>query len=221
MCRALLGASVSSDRLRERPGTVVGAVGWRSDDTRTSNAHDASPEEWGAAMRTSRRPARALRVCTLLALSSLGAQGTMKRDTPVLMTHGAASGAPEAAAGSPLLRQTPVLMAHDAASGALEGSAVPDIVRLWAQTQRGNLSVQLGCGARALDLRPCTHAWEKDVGTCHGGVRLPVGCPALPTRPSPYPRRALGCRPGFMVVSLVRGCGGRGRAVVSQSLHRA
>ena len=122
-----------------------------------------------------RRTARALQL-PLLVIFSLGTVETTKRDTPVRAS----------AAASPLLRQTPLLMAHDAASGALEGSALPDIVRLWAQTQSGNLSVQLGCGARALDLRPCTHGWEKDVGTCHGGVRLPVGCPGLP-HPSGLP----------------------------------
>jgi len=43
------------------------------------------------------------------------------------------------------------VMAHDAATGMLEPNYVA--VYEYAQTQQGNLSEQLSCGARALDLR--------------------------------------------------------------------
>ena len=84
--------------------------------------------------------------------------------------------------GDPLLlRHTPFLLSHDAASGYLgalpeDGGLPAGLVRAWAQTQSGNLTVQLECGANALDLRPCTHAWPPGaaVKLCHGAVVLPV-----------------------------------------------
>ena len=60
------------------------------------------------------------------------------------------------AADGALLIHTPFILTHDAATGYLDSSSgLPEKeVAKWAQTQAGNFSRQLECGARAFDVRP-------------------------------------------------------------------
>lgn len=52
-----------------------------------------------------------------------------------------------------LLTQTPMIITHDAASGYLGGG----LTNAWTDTQGANLVQQLDCGARAFDARPEMH----------------------------------------------------------------
>lgn len=70
------------------------------------------------------------------------------------------------------LNRWPSVSSHDAATGYLTPRDTKDeIVYAWTKTQDVNLSTQLSCGARNLDLRPAIH--NNRLVMHHGGVVIP------------------------------------------------
>jgi hypothetical protein len=62
------------------------------------------------------------------------------------------------------------LMSHDAATGYINTNRFTNVVYNWVITQKGNLTDQLNCGARAFDLRPTLD--NNDLYFNHGPIEI-------------------------------------------------